>query len=522
VPWNIRAKLLAGALAAIVGVAALAGMNLLSARTNSRALQAVYERTVVPLVMMQKLSDRLGEIRFRVAGVLLDVMPVQGSLNHLREARKDILGAWAALEDSGQRFQSAEEAPLHEKLVKGWPAVEATLGKIETAYLAKDNKALSAVLDEDWAALHQSFGKPLAGLIPRQEAAANEVYERAVRSNGTLGTLSTVIGLLGAVLTGAMSLWIARGIVHALGQASRATDEIAAGNLGVAIDTTKGDEVGALLRRLEQMRISLLGLVGVVRDGVGSVSEASREIAQGNADLSARTEQQASSLQQTAASMEQMSATVKQNAEAAAKANELAQAASEVAARGGDMVDRVVGTMDEITAQSRKIADIIAVIDGIAFQTNILALNAAVEAARAGEQGRGFAVVAGEVRNLAQRSAEAAREIKTLISDSVQRVESGSALVDRAGHTMRDIVAQVAGVADLIRGITAASQEQSAGVEQVNRAVAHLDEMTQQNSALVEESAAAAESLREQSDRLAKAVAAFRTGSPTARVAPVG
>jgi methyl-accepting chemotaxis protein len=277
-------------------------------------------------------------------------------------------------------------------------------------------------------------------------------------------------------------------------------------------------ELGAVARLaattpIAQTYQQLLGRIGgtvtEVRQSVESVTTASREIAQGNADLSSRTEQQASNLQQTAASMEQMTSAVKQNADAARQANQLATAASTVAAKGGTVVGQVVSTMDEITSSSRKIADIIGVIDGIAFQTNILALNAAVEAARAGKQGRGFAVVASEVRNLAQRSAQAAREIKGLISTSVEKVENGSRLVNEAGSTMDEIVAQVKRVTDLIGEITSSTLEQSNGIGQVNQAVTQLDQMTQQNAALVEQSAAAAESLKEQAARLAKAVAVF-------------
>jgi methyl-accepting chemotaxis protein len=332
--------------------------------------------------------------------------------------------------------------------------------------------------------------------------------------------LLTLVGFF--IASGVLQFWLTRRMIAARAREAQAIAErVAGGDLSQSASDGRRDEFSGLLAALDRMRGGLANLIGDVRSGVDSVSTASGEIAQGNADLSGRTEQQASNLQQTAASLEQLTGTVKQNSEAARQANQLAASASEVAARGGAVVGEVVSTMGEISAQSRKIADIIGVIDGIAFQTNILALNAAVEAARAGEQGRGFAVVAAEVRNLAQRSAQAAREIKSLIGTSVEKVETGSRLVNDAGQTMADIVAQVKRVTDLIGEITAATAEQSSGIGQVNVAVGQLDQMTQQNAALVEQSAAAAASLREQAGRLAQAVAVFtlaqdETGNATA------
>jgi methyl-accepting chemotaxis protein len=295
-----------------------------------------------------------------------------------------------------------------------------------------------------------------------------------------------------------------------LEEAEYALVAMSRGDLTVSLDSGSTDEIGRLLRAINSTRDSLRSIVSQVRSSTDSISTASTEIASGNQDLSSRTEQAASSLQQTASSMEQLTGTVKQSADAARQANQLASSASSVAQRGGTVVSQVVSTMDEINASSKKIADIIGVIDGIAFQTNILALNAAVEAARAGEQGRGFAVVAGEVRNLAQRSAQAAKEIKTLIGASVEKVESGSKLVQDAGSTMDEIVASVRRVSDIIGEITAAASEQNDGIGQINVAVSQLDQMTQQNAALVEESAAAAESLREQAQRLAGVVGTFK------------
>ena len=323
--------------------------------------------------------------------------------------------------------------------------------------------------------------------------------------------LAVVVAVL-LLITG-IGYVVVRSVLNQIGgepsEAMVVMSEVARGNLAVDLHNPKP---GSLLAALSDMLNSLRNTVAQVRQSTDSITVASTEIATGNQDLSSRTEQAASNLQQTASSMEQLTGTVKQTADSARTANQLASSASASAAKGGQVVAQVVSTMDEINASSKKIADIIGVIDGIAFQTNILALNAAVEAARAGEQGRGFAVVAGEVRNLAQRSAQAAKEIKSLIGASVERVETGSKLVQDAGSTMQEIVASVARVNDIIGEITAAASEQSDGIGQVNTAVTQLDQMTQQNAALVEESAAAAASLREQAQKLAAAVAVFRLG----------
>jgi methyl-accepting chemotaxis protein len=329
--------------------------------------------------------------------------------------------------------------------------------------------------------------------------------------------LGVVAGVL--VLAGWLGLAVARSITGPAQRATEVAQHIAAGNLTDDIAISGRDELSRLLAAMCEMQQNLRRTVGDIRAGADSVSSAAVQISQGNADLSSRTEEQASSLEQTAASIEQMTTTVRQNADNAKQANQLAARASEVASKGGQVVGQVVDTMADIEQSSKKIAEIIAVIDGIAFQTNILALNAAVEAARAGEQGRGFAVVAGEVRNLAQRSAQAAREIKSLINDSVEKVSNGTRLVSEAGTTMDDIVAQVRRVTDLIGEITSATLEQDGGISQVNTAVGQLDRMTQQNAALVEQSAAAAESLKEQAGRLASAVAVFKLSSLQGREA---
>nr|WP_314621632.1 methyl-accepting chemotaxis protein [uncultured Noviherbaspirillum sp.] len=325
-------------------------------------------------------------------------------------------------------------------------------------------------------------------------------------------TLMLVMCVAALIIGIAVAVVIIRTIFRALGgepsQASAVAQGIAAGNLAVSIPIAANDR-SSVLFAMKEMRDSLVKIVAEVRSSTGTIATASCEIASGNMDLSGRTEQQASSLEETASSMEELTSTVKQNADNARQANQLAASASSVAVKGGAVVAKVVDTMESINASSRKIVEIISVIDGIAFQTNILALNAAVEAARAGEQGRGFAVVATEVRNLAHRSAAAAKEIKSLIGDSVEKVDAGSQLVLEAGSTMEDIVSSVKRVTDIMAEITLASQEQSAGIEQVNQAVGHMDQSTQQNAALVEQAAAAAGSLQEQADHLARVVSVF-------------
>ncbi len=325
-------------------------------------------------------------------------------------------------------------------------------------------------------------------------------------------TLRIALGVTAlAVLLSVLLAWrITRSVTRPIEGAIQVAERIAEGDLSSTVHVHSHDEIGRLLQAIGAMQDRLRTLVGDIRQSAESISSASVEIATGNHDLSHRTEQQAASLQKTASSMDQLTGTVRHNADSARQADQLASSASEIAARGGSVVEQVVSTMADISTSSKKIADIIGVIDGIAFQTNILALNAAVEAARAGEQGRGFAVVAGEVRSLAQRSAEAAKEIKALISASGERVDSGAKLVSDAGSTMREIVASIQRVTDIMSEITASTSAQSSGIGHVSGEVNQLDQMTQQNAALVEESAAATESLKEQAQRLALAVRAFR------------
>lgn len=384
------------------------------------------------------------------------------------------------------------------------------IGRIK-AFSAEANYFDAAnLLQTEFNVPHETWSVALGELAHFQNEAMKTTFEESKVNYQSSVRVMILIGIL-TIGFGAFSGWvISRSIAAPLKRAAQYADSIATGELTSDIDAQGHDEISDLLASLKQMQENLINTVLKIKEGTDTISVASREIASGNADLSSRTESQASSLEETASSMEELTSTVKQNADNARQANQLVVSASGVAVKGGAVVGQVVSTMGSIKESSRKIVDIISVIDGIAFQTNILALNAAVEAARAGEQGRGFAVVASEVRSLAQRSASAAKEIKDLIGDSVAKVDQGSKLVDEAGKTMDEIVTSVQHVADIMSEITAASQEQSAGIEQVNLAITQMDEMTQQNAALVEQAAAAAESMEEQSAELAKSVDVFK------------
>ena len=350
----------------------------------------------------------------------------------------------------------------------------------------------------------------LAGVLARLDAHTNESLLATKGANGRAMWASLFTMLAGVAVLSAISLWLARAVVTPIGAACVAAEQLASGDLTTRIEVRNDDEIGKLSAALATLVANWRTLLGEIRVAGSTITAEARDIAQGNADLSARTESQASSLEQTAASMQDLTNTVRENADHARQANQLVLSASDVALKGGQVVSQVVHTMASIKESSNRIVDIIGVIDSIAFQTNILALNAAVEAARAGEQGRGFAVVATEVRNLAQRSATAAREIKDLIADSVEKVENGSRLADDAGQTMGHIVESVKRVTDIMGDITLASQKQSAGIDEVNSAITEMDDMTQRNAALVEQSAAAAQSMQDQAVELLRAVSNFR------------
>ncbi len=441
----------------------------------------------------------------------------------------------ALIAESEQRYKALEQSAQEQQLLQAYQQQRDT-------YLAVHQRFTEAALT-----LHRSGNTDPAALVQLQSmytqegepafaalaetvgklSSINQNNAEVLRTDSATVKTSAMWWVLGSMASSAalallFAVLVTRSLSHPAHQAMQAATQIAAGDLTHPIQARSSDEMGTLMATMEQMRHSLSTVVQRVRSNAESVATASEEISSGTTDLSSRTEEQASALEETAASMEQLSSTVRQNADSALQANQLALSASQVAQQGGEVVGEVVESMRSITESSHKIADIIGVIDGIAFQTNILALNAAVEAARAGEQGRGFAVVAAEVRSLAGRSAEAAKEIKQLIHSSVSRVEAGSALVERAGHTMSEVVGAIRRVTDLVGEISAASTEQSQGVAQVGEAITQMDTTTQQNAALVEESAAAADSLKRQAQELVQAVSHFKTqGGAAPAVAPV-
>jgi len=430
----------------------------------------------------------------------------------------------AAVETLGQLIYTPQGKDLLAKTKEARAKYAASFGKVvQLLGEGKRDEAIGLMNAETLPAL-DALQVHIVGLTELQKTIVVASSAQVRQDIDSARVLMAMLGGAALLIGVGAAFLITRTLLKQLGgepdYAASIAGSIAAGDLSVAIEIGEGDRT-SLLAAMKAMRDSLADIVGQVRLGTDTIATASSQIASGNLDLSSRTEQQASSLEETASSMEELTSTVKQNADNARQANQLAVSASDVALKGGAVVAQVVETMGSINESAKKIVDIIGVIDGIAFQTNILALNAAVEAARAGEQGRGFAVVATEVRNLAQRSAAAAKEIKTLIGDSVGKVEVGSRLVDQAGSTMRDIVDSVRRVTDIMGEITCASQEQTAGIEQSNEAITQMDDVTQQNAALVEEAAAAANSLQDQADKLARVVSVFNIdGMRAAAAAP--
>jgi methyl-accepting chemotaxis protein len=407
-------------------------------------------------------------------------------------------------------ISSPEERKIYDRFSKNWNDYLVEHKKLLALSSTNNNDEAKALIRGESQTQYDEASYDLLELVHLNVKGSNAASAEgdALYADSRLWIIALLLVVV--ALGMALAVFIGRLVSRPLEQAVIIARTVADGDLTSTINPASKDETGQLMQALKDMNSSLVGIVGQVRIGTDTIATASSQIATGNLDLSSRTEQQASSLEETASSMEELTSTVKQNADNARQANQMAVSASEVAFQGSAVVSEVVVTMDLISASSKKIVDIIGVIDGIAFQTNILALNAAVEAARAGEQGRGFAVVASEVRNLAQRAAAAAKEIKTLISDSVEKVDSGTRLANQAGTTMEEIVKRAKGVTDIMGEITAASQEQNAGIEQINQAIMQMDQVTQQNAALVEEAAAAAEALQDQAGNLARIVGFFK------------
>ncbi len=490
----------------------LYSMGQLSARTHD-----IVADKNVKMAAANTMSDNVRNITLAITSVVVAPTEalVQAELAKIGEARKKY---GAAKETLQKKISTDKETALMAELDAALKAGAPLNNKvIELRNAGQTDEAIAFLTQQAAPSLKRVLGALDSLVAYEAEQAAQAATDAETLSTSARASM-IILGSV-AVLLGAFVAWIiTRSITRPINAAVAVAETVASGDLSSHIVVNSSDETGRLLGALKAMNDSLLGVVAQVRHGTDAIATASSEIAAGNLDLSSRTEEQASSLEETASSMEELTSTVKQNADNARQANQLAKSASEVAVRGGSIVSQVVDTMGTINDSSKKIVDIIGVIDGIAFQTNILALNAAVEAARAGEQGRGFAVVATEVRNLAQRSAGAAKEIKELIAASVANVDTGSRLVNEAGQTMGDIVDSIVRVTDIMGEITSATHEQTIGIEQINMAIAQMDEVTQQNAALVEEAAAASQSMQEQAGELAHVVGFFKTGNHVASV----
>ena len=514
---KVRLAVVVGLLCLIAAVISVTGLSALG-QTN-KSIETIYKDRLVALGQLHNMLTLNQQNQLSVSkSVLLtgdqqqaEARVVEGRIAEITAIWKHYSSTYLTPEEKVLATQFAE---ARAKFVAG------SLKPALAAMRAGDTLALQAIVQGPMAQLYPPLGKVMEQLVELQLSIGKAEFEASQERYDTSRLISIVLTILGVLAGIVIGAWIIRSITQSLNGALVIAQSVAEGDLTAEVNVTANDEVGRLVAALKQMQASLVGIVREVRSGTDTIATAAGQIAAGTLDLSSRTEEQASSLEETASSMEELSSTVRQNADNARQANQMAVTAAAVAGKGGQVVAQVVQTMGAIDTSSRKIVDIIATIDGIAFQTNILALNAAVEAARAGEQGRGFAVVASEVRNLAQRSAVAAKEIKLLIDDSVHQVDTGNKLVAEAGTTMTEVVDSVRRVTDIMSEIMAATQEQSAGIEQVNQAVGQMDEVTQQNAALVEEASAAAASMNEQAASLMAVVSVFKLSGKAESAAP--
>ncbi len=508
----------AAVLVLTVGVGIFAIVQLSTVRTTASALSA---RWMPSMRVVQDLKSQVARIRTREFQYIISTKPEEMD-KYDKVIAADLVDLRKMQDDFERLLATPEEKELYDGFVKMWARYMEEDAKIRAAARANDDQLAKELIRGESnkliVALRGQVDKMVKLYHEGGEAEAKHGEEIYQSSRVLIISLLAASAALGAVAAVTLTLWLTRRLGGEPDYAASIANQIASGDLSVEVDTRPGDQ-GSLLFAMKHMRDGLARIVGEVRNATDTIASASEQIVAGNLDLSARTEQQAGSLEETAASMEQLTSAVRQNSDSARQANELAQSASAIAQEGGAVVAQVVDTMGSINESAKKIVDIIGVIDGIAFQTNILALNAAVEAARAGEQGRGFAVVASEVRNLAQRSASAAKEIKELIGNSVEQVEIGTRLVGQAGATMENVVVSVGRVTGIMSEITSAGREQSSGIEQVNAAVTQMDAVTQQNAALVEEATAASQSMQEQAANLAHMVSVFKLDG--ARVPPL-
>ncbi|MDT0357118.1 methyl-accepting chemotaxis protein [Herbaspirillum huttiense F1] len=514
---NIKNIKISARLAACFGILVavmclIAGVGMQSLHSISKASRIVVEDRYVKIALVMEIRENVNSAARNLRNAMLGRNPEEAKRYLDRGAANS-----AKTTESMNQIEKLISTPRGKELFKAIQDARAAYStsrdKLRELILQQKKEEATEVLFNEVIPKQDRYFDVLNDFVAFQRTLMDESVAEGQQTSDSAIALMLELSAVAILLCVLAAWWVTRSITRPLNEAVDVASAVAQGDLTIQIGETTRDETGKLLASLKAMNQNLHRIVSEVRTGSDTINTASSEIASGNLDLSSRTEEQAGALEETASAMEELTSTVKQNADNARQANSLAATASDVAVQGGSVVGQVVQTMGEINEASRKIVDIISVIDGIAFQTNILALNAAVEAARAGEQGRGFAVVASEVRTLAQRSASAAKEIKALIDDSVSRVDNGSRLVEQAGATMSEVVASVRRVTDVVAEISAASNEQSDGIEQINHAIVQMDEVTQQNAALVEQAAAAAQSLQEQSGRLVETVSIFKLSS---------